>query len=294
MKTFLEINAILIITYIVFITLPAIAMYLLVFYRRDSKKVRGQSANQQEYQFFKSLTYQTLTIENDGIKLSGRFYDNHSDKTAIMVHGFSAIPESYMAKYGKHFYDLGYNVLFIVQRAHCESQGYFSTVGIKEADDLLKWISLIEKDCNSIVIVGQSMGGFTVGYGASRMSKKVKCLIIDCGYQNVGQQLSHEAKNRRLPAKLLMPYVNFLALIISCIDLNCNLVYSLENNEIPTIFIHSRNDRVVLYQESLKNFQINKSKKLLLLTDLGDHSTAFNYLTSKQLEKMNKFIAKNK
>nr|WP_258381177.1 hypothetical protein [Lactobacillus helveticus] len=50
--------------------------------------------------------------------------DNHSKKTAILLHGFMSDDDS-MAGFAKMFYDLGYNVLLPDAQARGRSSGEY-------------------------------------------------------------------------------------------------------------------------------------------------------------------------
>lgn len=85
-----------------------------------------------------------VATENDGLKLYGEYYNFGGDRCAIILPGRC---ESLMYSYyfALPYEKMGMNVLVIDQRAHGNSEGKYSTIGVKESGDVLKWIELIEK-----------------------------------------------------------------------------------------------------------------------------------------------------
>lgn len=84
-----------------------------------------------------------VEIENDGLKLYGEYYNFGGDRCVIILPGRC---ESLMYSYyfALPYEKMGMNVLVIDQRAHGNSDGKYSTIGVKESQDVLKWIELIE------------------------------------------------------------------------------------------------------------------------------------------------------
>ncbi|MGN0374996.1 MAG: alpha/beta hydrolase [Butyrivibrio sp.] len=86
---------------------------------------------------------QEVSVENDGLKLYGEFYDFGSNKCVIILPGrCECLKYSYY--FAKPYSDMGMNVLVTDARAHGKSDGKYSTIGVKESGDLRKWIELLE------------------------------------------------------------------------------------------------------------------------------------------------------
>ena len=154
-------------------------------------------------------------VENEGLKLYGRYFNNNSDKTIVMVHGYRAVPYSNFSTQARYFLNHGYNVFFVYQRAHEVSDGRYITFGYKEADDVLKWCEyLYEKYHHDLILYGTSMGSATVINAASKTDKKyITGVIADCGFDRCYKQLFNTLKNNHYPARITMPVVNMFARI---------------------------------------------------------------------------------
>lgn len=86
-----------------------------------------------------------VSIENDGLRLYGEFYNFGGDKCVIILPGRC---ESLMYSYyfAAPYEKMGMNVLVIDSRAHGNSDGKYSTLGVKESDDVRVWIDLLERE----------------------------------------------------------------------------------------------------------------------------------------------------
>ena len=79
-----------------------------------------------------------VTVENDGLKLWGEYFDFGHDKCVIILPGrCECLIYSYY--FAEPYERAGYNVLVVDSRCHGKSDGKYSTVGIKESGDVLAW-----------------------------------------------------------------------------------------------------------------------------------------------------------
>ncbi len=86
-----------------------------------------------------------VQIENDGLDLYGEFFDFGSKKCVIILPGrCECLKYSYF--YAEPYKKAGFNVLVIDTRCHGKSGGIYNTIGVKESDDLIKWVKFIKKE----------------------------------------------------------------------------------------------------------------------------------------------------
>jgi predicted alpha/beta-fold hydrolase len=84
--------------------------------------------------------------------------ENDNGSAVILMHGVSDNREG-MAGYGRLFLKEGYRVLLPDARAHGESGGKIATYGIKESDDIRRWIDWLEQlQPKCVYGFGESMG----------------------------------------------------------------------------------------------------------------------------------------
>lgn len=220
----------------------------------DSKVISGKDPLYSEKIWYKNFKKQkwTFTVEPK-IKLFANYVDHHSDKTAILLHGFMSDGDS-MGAFSKMFYDMGYNVLIPDARAHGRSQGKYIGYGWREKEDILKWIkSVIIKNGQNqkIVIMGQSMGGATaMMVSGMKLPKQVKCFIEDCGYSTVKEEVTYQAQQTvGLPSPLCKPLVEGVSVINKRRNKffleEASSIKQLKKNTRPIFFIHGKRDHVV-------------------------------------------------
>jgi fermentation-respiration switch protein FrsA (DUF1100 family) len=120
----------------------------------------------------------------DGIKLSGWWIDNGSDKIIIPLHGYTTSRwyELYMKPTIESLLREGYNVLAFDFRAHGRSGGKYTTVGDKEILDVkaaVKWLkgNHAEK-AGKIGLIGFSMGAMVTIRSLAEI-EEVCCGVAD-------------------------------------------------------------------------------------------------------------------
>ncbi|AEK72670.1 alpha/beta fold family hydrolase [Thermococcus sp. 4557] len=109
--------------------------------------------------------YEDVTIETeDGIKLSGWWIPNGSDRTVVPLHGYTASRwnDLYIKPTIEFLLREGYNVLAFDFRAHGKSEGKYTTVGDREIADVraaVRWLREKHPESSSrIGLIGFSMG----------------------------------------------------------------------------------------------------------------------------------------
>ncbi len=100
----------------------------------------------------------------DGLRLSGWWIDNESEKTVIPLHGYtrSRWDDVYMKPVTEFLLKEGYNVLTFDFRAHGKSEGKYTSAGEYEIRDVkaaVEWLRKNHPDrAKKIGVVGFSMG----------------------------------------------------------------------------------------------------------------------------------------
>lgn len=218
----------------------------------------------------------------DGLKLAARYFENEtSKKTAILVHGYRSIAENDFATQFKLYYELGYNILLVDQRAHGESEGKYITFGIKERYDLVFWCNDILKkypQTVEIVLSGISMGATTILLASELdLPSQVKYIVADCGFTSPKEILSKVIFSRYgISPEMILPVVNILCIIFGKFNIyECSAKQALSKNSLPILFIHGKSDDFVPSKMSVENFNACISKKKIILVDCVNHGTSF-------------------
>ena len=238
----------------------------------------------------KEKKYEEVSIKSfDNLVLKANYYDNNSNKTAILIHGYKATPLNNFSTIGKYLLDMGYNLLMIYQRTHGKSDGKYITFSKKEGLDLLEWIKYVDsnKKIDEIILYGISMGSSTLMSISDKMeSKKISLLVFEAGFIKMNKMVKDSLKRKNKLLLIFYPLVKVHCIIFSHFRLSgYDISKHLEKCDYKTLFVHGKEDRLINYKNTIHAFDNKKDNKELLLIDGAGHNMCNLY---------NKDIIKNK
>lgn len=277
--------------YIVLLLAPAIVLYGIIFSRRTpadfpdrdlrrSPLGKKKAQLSEEFAFFGTLSPQQIRITaSDGTVLQADLYDGGHARTAVCFHGCNSTPLNCFSTLGRRLYADGWNLLLVTQRAHGKSGGKHCGLGILEQQDVLCWAdwACARPGTRTVVLAGVSMGCTSVALCADRLPRKVRALILDCGYTSPCRQLTAECRRRHLPAWALMPVIRALAALRPGIDLRQSTLQPLAACRIPVFFVHGTADRTVDVAETEENYRACGAPGELRLVPGAPHAGAFAF-----------------
>ena len=211
----------------------------------------------------------------DGLKLSAKYIKNDtSNNWVILVHGYTANAKSMLSLADK-YYKKGFSILAPDQRAHGQSEGTYTTFGLKEKEDIkarMEWI--IKTDPQAKIIVhGESMGAATTMLLAADNPENLLAFIEDCGYTSFYDMQIDQLKG---DLGFLAYPITFVANIIGKIRFSSNFyksnIDSMKNTKIPGLFIHGQADRLVPVQMCYDLYKNHQGKKSLYTPIPVDHA----------------------
>lgn len=287
------------------IFLLTLYFYQYIFKRSKFKKVTSKPmANVKrldEDEWYKNQPMEKLSITSfDNLCLNGYLLKNkESHLYVINVHGYKSKYIWSATAMMKAFFDSGYNILGINNRAHDDSDGKYFTMGYNERYDLKKWIEkIVELDNEAqIVLYGISMGAHIVMMtSVLDLPNNVKAVIEDSGYTSCDEQLKHMINQYVKFSKPLRPLLNYYTLHFKHFDTKLSTVTELKKATIPILFIHGTSDLFVPCSMLEPSFEACASyKEKEIFNDAGHCcSIAIDYdrYVSKVLSFANKFIEK--
>lgn len=289
----------LITSYIGFIIVPAVLLYRFVFGRKPCSTPLNERGTLEgtryapfseallpAERFVQSREHESVSITaRDGVVLCGSYYDQKSPRTMIFAHGYAGAPVSNFCAQAERFYKLGWNLLFITERAHGDSGGNRLGLGVLEQYDLLKWIDFEARNSSveEIVLYGSSMGSAAVGYASDKITEpKVKVLVIDCAFVSPDRQLRCDGRTRKLPTFLLLPVMRVIAWFDMHEDIYRPVGKSLQNTHIPVLFIHGEADRTVPIEQGMENYKACGSENVSP-AELEAHFNALPFIQDSQV-----------
>ena len=239
---------------------------------------------------------EVYVLSFDKKKLHAYELKNKSNTWIIMVHGYTNNALEILS-IAKEFYDKGYSLLIIDQRAHGKSEGKYSTLGYLERRDILTWIEYINKKKKALIVLyGLSMGGTvimqTVGLN---LPNSVICAIEDCGFISNYCQYYEQLSYRHLPAKFIIFSFNIFSMLLMGFNIyKFNPYKELEKGQIPMLFIHGKSDKLVKPENAQKAYELYHGGKEILLIDKAKHMKSSLASPLLYYQKIFSFIEKNK
>ncbi len=276
--------------YVIFIAAPALVAYRSVFCRktgvpfvdRDLKNsclAPYEKRIAADFDFFRRHEKESVSIcADDGVKLVGSYYSEGNRRLAICIHGYNSTPLNCFASLGRFLLSAGYDVLMPDQRAHGESGGKHSTLGLTEQYDVLSWIGWADglAEVEEVILVGVSMGCASVAYASDKIrSPKVKGMILDCGFASPYEQIKTDCQARHVPYPLILPLIRDHAKRRLKIDISQQVGTSLEHTAIPALFMHGGKDTTVDLRVTEEHYRRCSSKKEFYFAENGFHANAF-------------------
>lgn len=244
------------------------------------------SANQEGREYIYSLNPKDLYINSfDNLKLHGLFINNNTNKTIVCVHGYKAKDGLYdFGMSAKFLNSLGYNLLFVDNRAHGLSQGKYIGFGVLDSIDVNSWIDYLVTNMNqeTIILYGMSMGGATVMNAASCPdscpdSCPVKAIIADCGFASGYDEVAYQIKKMyHLPSFPLVPISNILLKLLAKYSLKDKEAYkSIKNYHNNLLIIHGGKDHFVPTGDAYKIFDNATCHKKILIVPGASHAKSY-------------------
>lgn len=185
---------------------------------------------------------------SDQLRLAGFLIIRaHAQRVLLICHGYRMCKER-MIRFAEMFpHD---TILLFDYRAHGQSEGKRTTIGFLEREDVQAALKFIMQDPRTnnlpVIGIGVSMGAVSL-LGATAQEPHVKALILDSPFA----QLDRQAR-KAFTYKYYISVYPFASLAqkIYCYLLTCSLdqVNALDwahNIKIPTLIIHSDQDKVV-------------------------------------------------
>ena len=291
----------------VLIGAPSVVMYRIVFGRKDRPHLLESDLSKTYYAPYaetllrafgelQKLPKEPVALYSfDGLRLYGEWYDGGFSKTVIFCHGYGGTPYHQFSPQALALYKAGFNLLFPIQRAHNESEGKHTTLGIFESKDLLLWIEWAKKqpECKEILLYGISMGCSAIEYASDALDHDtIRGMILDCGFTSPWDQLSFDAKKHHLPAKVFLPLIAFYAKRWIGIDLRKDTREFLPKAAVPALFCHGTADRTVPLSQGLKNYEACASEKEKYIVEGAGHTLCYLYGGKEAAFQLDQFIQK--
>ena len=242
----------------------------------------------------------TFIINRKGRQLHAMFASaaKPTDKTAVIVHGYTDNAIRMLMIGYLYNNDLNYNILLPDLQDNGLSEGPAIQMGWKDRLDVLNWMNIandIFGKRTQMVVHGISMGAATTMMVSGEAQQPfVKCFVEDCGYTSVWDEFSFQLKDMfGLPEFPLMYTTSWL----------CNAKYgwnfqeasSLEQVKkcsLPMFFIHGDADTYVPTRMVYPLYEAKSEPKELWIVPGATHAMSYKDYPQEYTERVKKFIGK--
>ncbi len=198
----------------------------------------------------------------DGVELKAWYIrtDDFNGSAVVLLHGITDNREG-VAGYGKLFLDDGYAVLLPDARAHGESGGKFATYGVRESDDLHRWVEWIYRHDPPRCVYG-----FGESYGAALMLQSLaveprSCAVAVESPFSTAREMSYERVSgplhlqpwfgRTLGRPVIASAVVYARLRYGIDLLQPSPLDALKGSHVPVLLIHGANDHNISPRHSI-------------------------------------------
>ena len=263
-------------------------------YGKYSKYIRHSVAYLQEH----NAKEATIT-SYDGLKLSGTWLETENAKgTIILAHGYRSCKLVEFSMVLDFYQGYGLNILLIDQRSHGKSEGMLITFGVKECQDVKKWIDWVNENENNkpVILSGLSMGASTVLFLADEaLPTNVKGIIADCGFTSPWEIISQVFRRvTHLPAAPSLWVAEVFARIFGGFSLRQkNTRQVLKNSKLPVLMVHGKADGFVPCEMSQQGYDACAGEKEIFLVEGADHGLSFLQDSQRYKEKVLAFLNRN-
>jgi hypothetical protein len=251
--------------------------------------------------WFKAQSPERVEISAyDSTPLVGLYLHHPEAKgTIILMHGFRSDAYHDFSCAFRFYYEQGYSLLSVFQRAHGESGGSCICYGVKERYDCRDWARYVcdrfgpEHD---IFLGGISMGASTVLMATGlEMPKSVRGVIADCGFTSPYDEFKAVLKDRfRLPEHPFMDVADLFSRAIAGFGFkDYSTLSAMELNTLPILFVHGESDRFVPTGFTLENYKACKAEKELITVPGAGHGMSYLLDTPGCQKVLSAFLAKH-
>jgi len=228
-------------------------------------------------------SFEELEINSfDGLLLKAKLLktSHDSDKVVVAIHGYRMNNLKEYGKYLKFYHDLGFHILLPDNRAHDQSEGKYIGFGWLDRLDCIQWIYKIKKYFNKplqIVLHGISMGSATVLMASGeKLPNDVKCIISDCGYSSMIEEVQYVVKQTPFPNFIVKPATWLSKYRAGYNFKEASTIQQIKKSKTPTLFIHGDKDDFVPTNMVYDLYEVCPCQKELLIVEGANHAESYS------------------
>lgn len=253
-----------------------LAGYVMTGRRQTLDEAMAWQSDHYDTSFYDTLEKTTYTVPGcKGYVLHVQELRNPTptDRWMILSHGYTDNRIGSL-KYVPTYLSLGFNCVIYDLRGHGENEKTYTTYGVLEAKDLALLIADTRSrhpELTQLGLHGESLGASTT-VTVLQYRPDVNFVVADCGFSDIMEVLRDGYRSAGAPA-----FLADMADIGSCLRYHISLrrmrpIESLNENNIPALFIHGENDTFILPKHAQKMYDRDPGVKALRLIGGAGHA----------------------
>lgn len=148
-----------------------------------------------------STTYRFATSDHEELEA---WWIPHERASAVVLlfHGYASTKSALLPE-TKMFFDLGMSCLLVDHRGHGGSSGGYTTIGYREALDVIAAVEFVRQDLEPgapLVLFGQSMGGVSVLRALTLQDLDASAVVVEAVYDETRNAVRNRFRSMGLPA----------------------------------------------------------------------------------------------
>ena len=219
-----------------------------------------------------------------------------TDRTAVIVHGYTDNAVRMLMIGYLYNHDLGYNILLPDLYYHGQSEGRAIRMGWKDRLDVLRWMEIandIFGGDTRMVVHGISMGAATTMMVSGEEQRPyVKCFVEDCGYTSVRDQFAKELEDQfGLPAFPLLDVASWLCRLRSGWDFRgASALKHVAKGRLPMLFTHGAAGGSVPTRMVYPLYEAKPGEKELWVVPGAAHAVSYRDNRAEYTRRVREFV----
>ena len=239
---------------------------------------------------------------SDGIELVGHYYERKKNAPCIIfIHGLWSNCYTNGVPIYRITEENGWNLLLVSLRAHGESGGNVSTLGVLEKYDCRDWVNWVVSEYGEqmpIFLMGISMGGAVAVMSSDLELPESVCGIIDdAGFTSPLEMIKIGSKEKlrfELLTDLFARIVNAGTKIWGGFALKeANACVAVSKTSVPVLIIHGDKDKKAPVSMAYKIYNSCKSERELYIVSGAEHTGCYRTDPEKYKMIVSEFIEKH-
>lgn len=242
----------------------------------------------------------TFLINRKGERLHAYYVyaDSLTNKTAVLVHGYTDCALKMLFIGYLYHHDLGFNLLLPDLHYHGLSKGKYVQMGWLDRLDVLQWIEFADSlfgGNTQVVIHGISMGAATtMMVSGEKVPECVRCYVEDCGFTSVWDEFAGElCKQYGVPPFPILHTAN----LISKIQLGWSFgeassLRQVEKCSLPMLFIHGEKDDYVPTEMVYQLYEAKPQPKAIWIAPGSGHAMSYHDHPEEYTRQVRQFLSR--